>query len=399
MTGMEGPPLVVFGDEWGRHVSSMQHLFRHLVTARPVIWVNGIGHRAPSLTGTDLSRAWEKLGKVVRRPETPISPQAAVASRDDRAAAPLTVIEPRVLPWHHRPMVAAWNAHWLSTTIRTVLAKHGLTEPPMIITGSPPSVLVFGRLGERGTVYFCMDDFLHLPGISVNMIGPLEERLLGRVDAVVATAEALTQSKRPRSGEVHYLPQGVNFEHFATPRPVPLEMASLPRPIVGFAGGISECCNLELIDRIAATYSGGSVVLVGPVTIPAERLEAIRRPNVHLLGPRPYADLPGYVQAFDVGIIPYLLNDWTRAVDPLKLLEYLAAGLPVVTTPLPEAEKYRSAILVANGGDFVAAVGAVCHDRRPDDRANRVALAQRNSWAERARVFSDILDGVRRRAP
>ena len=396
MTGMEGPPLVVFGDDWGRHVSSMQHLFRHLIPTRPVVWVNGIGHRAPSLTGTDVRRGWEKLGKIVRRTD-PVPSRSPVAAADNGCAMPLEVIEPRVLPWHHRPLAAAWNARWLSTKIRSVLAKHGLTEPPMIITGSPPSVLVFGRLGERGTVYFCMDDFLHLPGISVEMIGPLEERLLRRVDAVVATAEVLTHSKRPSSGEVHYLPQGVNFEHFATPRPVPLELAALPRPMVGFAGGVSECCDLDLINRLAVAYSGGSVVLVGPITIPAERLEAIRRPNVHLLGPRAYADLPGYVQAFDVGIIPYLLNDWTRAVDPLKLLEYLAAGLPVVTTPLPEAQKYRDAVRVADDGDFVAAVGAACRDGGPEDRAKRIALAQRNSWVERARVFSGILDGVRRR--
>ena len=397
MTGLEGPPLVVFGDDWGRHVSSMQHLFRHLIGTRPVVWVNGIGHRAPSFTRTDLRRGWEKLGKIVGRPEAAPS-QTLGASDDDGGAVPLEVIEPRVLPWHNRPLAAAWNTRWLSTKIRTVLVKHGLTEPPMIITGSPPSVLVFGRLGERGTVYFCMDDFLHLPGISVDMIGPLEERLLRRVDAVVATAEVLTHSKRPSSGEVHYLTQGVNFEHFATPRPIPPELATLPRPIVGFAGGVSECCDLDLINRIAATYSGGSVVLVGPVTIPAERLEAIRRPNIHLLGPRPYADLPGYVQGFDVGIIPYLLNDWTKAVDPLKLLEYLAAGLPVVTTPLPEAQKYRDAVLMADDDDFVAAVGAACRDHGPDDRAKRIALAEGNSWVERARVFSGILEAVRRRA-
>ena len=97
MTGMEGPPLVVFGDDWGRHVSSMQHLFRHLIPTRPVVWVNGIGHRAPSLTGTDVRRGWEKLGKIVRRTD-PVPSRSPVAAADNGGAMPLEVIEYSRLP-------------------------------------------------------------------------------------------------------------------------------------------------------------------------------------------------------------------------------------------------------------------------------------------------------------
>jgi glycosyltransferase involved in cell wall biosynthesis len=240
---------------------------------------------------------------------------------------------------------------------------------------------VVGRLGELASVYFCMDDFRYLPNVSPEMLEPLERRLLDRVDGVVATARVLTESKRPRSGRVLYLPQGVNYEHFAERRPLPAEMAALPRPRIGFAGGLTTPVDLDLVRRLAAAHPGGSVVLVGPVFIDPRLIAA---PNVHVLGPRPYRDLPAYVQGFDVGIIPYRLNAHTVAVDPLKLLEYLAAGIPVVTTDLPEVRKYRHAVAIADSHEaFLAAVrGAL--EPGPGALQRRQAEARRHGWDARA---------------
>jgi len=242
------------------------------------------------------------------------------------------------------------------------------------------------------SVYFCMDDFLHLPNVSPEMLGPLERRLLERVDAVVATARTLTESKRPRSGRAYYLPQGVHYEHFATPRPPPADLAELPRPRIGFAGGVAAPVDVELVHRLAAAFPSGSVVLVGPVTLPRAALAA---PNIHLLGPRAYRDLPGYLQAFDVGIVPYVLNAHTVAVDPLKLLEYLAAGIPVVTTNLPEVRKYAAAIAIGSTHDgFVAAVREAV--QRPGTPQRRQALAREHGWNRRAAELLGILAEVSR---
>jgi glycosyltransferase involved in cell wall biosynthesis len=379
----ERVPLVVFGDDWGRHVSSMQHVFRAIVTRQPVVWVNAIGHRPPRLSVADTRRAWGKV-RAALRPRPPASGPIG--------PAPQVIVEPRVLPWHQRRAVRAVNGWSLTRAIRGALVTHGLTEPPVVVTGSPPSVEVLGRLGERAAVYFCMDDFLHLPGVSAAMIAPLEQRLLERVDAVVATAESLTRSKRPRSGRAFYLPQGVNYEHFAAARPIPPEMARLPRPRIGFAGGVSACCDLDLIRRVADAVPHGSVVLVGPVSVDPAPLD---RPNVHLLGARPYAELPAYVQAFDVGIIPYTLSEWTVAVDPLKLLEYLAAGIPVVTTAIPEVHKYRDAACVAeSAGAFVHAVVAAAGENKDAARHRGQAVARRHTWEHRADELLRILEGL-----
>lgn len=388
MTLANGVPIVVFGDDWGRHVSSMQHVFRPIVARRPVIWVNAIGHRVPSIRGGDLGRAWE-MARGMLGPRIRASRSVAGGPEGPR---PLAVIRPRVLPWHHRRAVHGFNTWSLVRAIRGALRRNGLTASPLLVTGTPPSVGVVGRLGEVGSVYFCMDDFLHLPGVTAWMIEPLERRLLDRVDVLVATAASLTRTKRPRSGRVHHLPQGVNFEHFATPRAVPPEIAALPHPRIGFAGGVSEACDVDLLRALAAEFPDGSVVLVGPVSIDLTRLEVA---NIHVLGRVAYEELPAYVQAFDVGIVPYVLNPWTEAVDPLKLLEYLAAGLPVVSTALPEARKYADVVAVAESqAAFVEAVRSAVTMDRAVARARGQGLARQHTWARRAEDLLAILDDL-----
>ena len=386
MTWSERIPIVVFGDDWGRHVSTLQHLFRRIVPRHPVVWMNAIGHRVPELRMRDLRRAVEKARGMLRAPTGP----NAVWSGN--GVEPLAVVGPRVLPWHHLSAVFAFNRWSLVRSIRAALRRLDISEPPILVTGSPPSVGVLGHLGERAAVYFCMDDFLQTPGTSPDVLAPLERRLLDSVDAVVATARSLTETKVPRSGRNYYLPQGVNYDHLAAPQPEPPEVRALPHPRIGFAGGIYPRCDLNLIHRLAAAFPSGSVVLVGPVGVDVSRLT---RSNIHLLGSKAYDRLPGYVQAFDVGIIPYELNDETRAVDPLKLLEYLAAGIPVVSTPLLEAKKYERVIHLAGAHEqFVAAVHRALESDCAATRERGQAVARQHTWERRADRLLEILREV-----
>lgn len=384
MTLAKGTPFVVFGDDWGRRVSSLQHLFRRIIPRYPVVWVNSFGHRAPRVTVYDLKRAAGKLRAMLRGPATP-------RGQGSFSELPAAVIEPKALPWHNVPFVHALNTRSLLRDIRRALERVAPppSAPPVLVTGTPAAVGVVGSLGEQVSIYFCMDNYAELPGVSRTAIEPLERSLLGRIGAVVATAAELRKSKSPASARAFHLPQGVNFDHFATPQPVPPDLARLGTPRIGFAGGVSECCDLALIQAVAATNPRASVVLVGPVSVD---LSVLTSPNIHVLGERPYATLPAYVQAFDVGIIPYVLNQWTRAVDPLKLLEYLAAGIPVVSTPIPEVHKYAAVIRLASGPtEFAhAAVAAYVGDRL-ELRQTRQHVAREQTWEHRAAQFLDIV--------
>lgn len=377
-------PIVVFGDDWGRHVSTLQHLFRRIIPKHRVVWVNAIGHRVPEFRVRDVRRALDKARGMFR------APQGVNAVWSGNGIAPHAVVGPRVLPWHHYAPVFSLNRWSLLRSIRASLRTLGTTERPLLVTGSPPSVGVVGHLNELASVYFCMDDFLHTPGTSPKMLAPLEQQLLRKVDAVVATARSLTETKTPSSGRIFYLPQGVNYDHLATPQSEPADMRDLPHPRIGFAGGIYPRCDLTLIDRLAAAYPEGSIVLVGPVGVDVSQLT---RPNIHFLGSKPYDELPAYVQAFDVGIIPYFLNDETRAVDPLKLLEYLAAGVPVVTTPLPEAKKYEGDVsIAASHDDFVAAARRAFERDRQVSRERAQAVAREHTWERRADRLLEICE-------
>jgi glycosyltransferase involved in cell wall biosynthesis len=383
-------PFVVFGDDWGRYPSTLQHTFRHIARRYPVVWINGIGHRSPRLNRTDLKRAWEKLVRTAAPPGA--AAPSMPASLD--GTAPLAIIEPVVLPWHQSGLVRALNTWSLTRAIRKQMAAHGLTNRPVVVTGSPPSVGVLGRLREVVSVYYVLDDFLNFPTYTASMLAPLERALLERVDMVVGTAASLTRSKFPRSGRAFHLPQGVNYAHFSQPRPEPEDLAGIPHPRIGFAGSVSTQCDVSLLARLANDIEGASLVLVGPVALDEQALAPLARPNVHILGMRPYDILPAYVQHFDVGVIPYVISSWTVAVDPLKLLEYQAAGLPVVCTPIPEAAKYRQHIAVADGDEFVAAVRDALALDPSEARRRGQALARQHTWDRRADQLLELIERV-----
>ncbi len=379
-------PIVVFGDDWGRHVSSLQHLFRSVLECRQVVWVDGIGHRIPRFRRADIRRAWEKgmatTAHIVSGHKQP----------DFASQSPDIIVHPRVLPWHHRRPVRALNVWSLRRSIRQALGRLGRTDAPVVVTGSPPSAPAIPGLGAAAVIYFCMDDFSHLAGVSSAMLEGFETALLAFADATVATARRLTESKAPATKRVHYLPQGVNYSHFAHLRPEPRDLRDLPRPLIGFAGGVSSCCDLSLLREVADRHPDGSVVLVGPVVVDVGALD---RDNIHLLGSRSYADLPAYVQQFDVGLIPYILNDWTRSVDPLKLLEYLAAGVPVVSTDIPEVRKYSDFVSVApTRAQFLAEVDRALGGRDLERSERGRECARGNSWSQRATEFLNLVDSI-----
>lgn len=386
MTLHPSTPFVVFGDDWGRHVSTMQWVFRCIAERHPVIWVDSIGHRVPTFSGRDVRRAWERLRAVPG-----LRSRASVAPT--QGAAPLAIVRPRALPWHHVPWVFRWNTGQLLRAVRSTLAQLGIAPGrSIVVTGSPPSVGVVERLGARTNIYLCMDDFRNHPTATASMIAPLEDRLLDCVDGVLVTAENLLQRRKPRSGHIRLLRQGVNYDFLAAPRDIPDDLRHLPRPILGFMGVLSEWCDLETLTAVADAFPSASVVILGPVAVAASVAEQMRRPNVHFLGKRSYAEIPAYCRQFDVGLIPYQVSEATRSVSPLKLLEYLAAGVPVVSTPLPEVVALRAPVATASGPrEFIAAVRGALDQSVRDDVATRQAYARAARWEHRAEEVLDFI--------
>lgn len=386
-------PFVVFGDDWGRHVSTTQHIFRRLAREHPVVWLNAINHRTPKLSLYDARRAAAKMGSMLRtRVATAASRSDAITSGEVDDVQLASIVPPRILPWHNVTAIRYLNTRSVLRDLRTALQRGEQRRRPVLVTATPAIPDVVRQLDAEVKIYFCLDDYAEIQGVDKELVLPLERETLGAVDAVIATAQALVTSKRPTTGRGYYLPQGVNYDHFCRPQPLPPELAAIPRPRVGFAGNLATVCDLDLLRSIALSHPDWSLVLVGPVSVDASSLAL---PNVHVLGNRPYGALPAYVQGFDVGIIPYVLNAWTRAVDPLKTLEYLAAGIPVVSLPLPEIYKYAPPVRVAEGSEaFATAIAAALAEPAAATDARR-ALAREHTWERRASRFLEIVRELR----
>ena len=204
------------------------------------------------------------------------------------------------------------------------------------------------RLGDdQVVVYDCMDELANFADAPAGL-REAEARLLGRADVVFTGGRSLYESKRDRNPNVHCFPSAVEPEHFAKALdpalPLPADVAGLPRPIFGYYGAVDERLDYELIAALADANAGGSVVLVGP-TIKVDPAALPKRPNLHYLGQKSYAELPGYLKAFDVCLMPWALNEATRTISPTKTLEYMAGGKPIVSTAVRD--------VVRDHGDLV----------------------------------------------
>jgi glycosyltransferase involved in cell wall biosynthesis len=206
---------------------------------------------------------------------------------------------------------------------------------------NPAAAVIAGTLGEDRVIYYCVDEFTAFAGVATQSMRDLEAQLARRADIVIVSAERLYRSKAPMNANTHLVRHGVDFAHFRkavdASAVMPDDIAGLPRPILGYFGLIAQdWVDVPLLVKVAKEFPDASLVMIGKSTMDVSELA--RLPNVHLLGRKPYADLPGYARAFDVALIPFPINEVTLNSNPLKAREYLAAGLPVVSTRVPEVE-------------------------------------------------------------
>ncbi len=234
---------------------------------------------------------------------------------------------------------------------------------------------------------------------------PEESRLIDRVDQVVVHSPALFEKKCVAKEHALLVPNGVDYAAYATPRPEPADLADIPKPRIGYTGWVKRQLDFDLIGALAERRPEWSFVLVGAVQRHPEimpRIEALReRDNVHFLGAKPTQELAAYPQHFDVCTMPYVVNDYTRYIYPLKLHEYLASGRPVVGSPIHTLEEFSRVVRLASTPDeWETALGAALADGEDEDaRASRRSVARKFDWdALTARIAGAIEDRLDERS-
>jgi glycosyltransferase involved in cell wall biosynthesis len=221
----------------------------------------------------------------------------------------------------------------------------------------------------------------------------LEADLCTRANLVITTSRTLCEDRLRFNPHTHWIPNGVDVAHFSrvvVPAP---ELQRFNRPVVGFVGGLSQWVDVQLIAHLAKERPAWSVVLVGPVGIDLSALAGLQ--NVHVLGPRPYADVPAYLAAMDVGLIPFRAEPVTYHADPIKAYEYLAAGLPVVATDMPALHRLAHVLRLADTpASFLAQVDAAIAEGRAARCAERQAEASRHGWADRFGQIERLIEAT-----
>lgn len=223
-----------------------------------------------------------------------------------------------------------------------------------------PAMLPFSRgIQSAAVVYDCMDELANFR-FAAPELPLLERELLQKADVVFTGGYSLYEQKRPLHPHVHAFPSGVDTAHFARARGAiakPLDQEGIPRPRLGFYGVIDERIDFALLGALADAHPEWSLVMIGPLAKVGED-EIAKRPNIHYLGGKAYSDLPAYLSGWDVGLMPFAINEATRFISPTKTPEYLAGGVPVVSTAIRDvARQYESLNGVYIGettADFIA---------------------------------------------
>jgi glycosyltransferase involved in cell wall biosynthesis len=365
---LRGRDLVVFSNDWDGDPLSKTHIMRILARDNRVLWVNSIGNRAPKANAHDARRIWKKLSTF---------------TEGVREVEPnLFVLAPLAVPLYGSEAVRALNGRLLRLQVKRAMRSLRF-QRPISWSFLPASAPVSGTLGEDFVVYHCVDEFSAFSDTNGRHIAELEERLLRRADLVITSAERLRDNKVKVNPHTVLVRHGVDYAHFIkacdAATPVPADVASLPRPLIGFFGLIADWINLDVFTALARAHPEGSVVLLGKVAPDMDVSRLRDYPNIHLLGRKPYADLPGYCKAFDVSVNPFVINELALNSNPLKVREYLAAGLPCVSTDLPEVRKVGLCKIASSVEDFVQKVDE-CLAEGGGARRERAERIQGDSW-------------------
>ncbi len=381
--------------DWGAMWTSKQQIMYRLAQTNRVLYIEEPVTMLAPLKVPARWRRWEAVAPRLRQMD----------------AGLWTLTPPPLLPFGNmRPRLNTANQTVLARYLRWAMDRLYFDEEYIFWTYLPTSAALLDRLGTASgrrrsrrrpsrVVYHCVDEHSAFPGlVSPEVVRRYDDELTRRADLVITTAENLRLSRQTLNPHVYTVLNAADVEIFNQALdpalPLPDDLAAIPAPRVGVVGLHDSRLDVEALETLAAADPSRHIVLVGPVKsgqVDEARLR--RQPNIHLLGERPRRELPAYLKGFAVALVPYRANELTRNIFPLKLFEYLAAGLPVVVGGLPELRRFEGVIGVADEPqDYPGLVQDAIRGDGPEKRAERVALAAENTWDHRAEDISGLVE-------
>ena len=388
---IQGYNIVCIGSQdWHAHLNVPQQTMKRLAACNRVLYVN--------LPRTPLRLVLGDGGGYSARRKKRLE----VIRVDDDClwlySPPALFVPANGLPGRVSLAATQLNGHILARLLRGVTSNLMFDAPLLWIYAFGGAPLL-GKISARLTVYDCIDDWPgYLPnGTTRENVSRLDSTLCRAADLVFVGSKPLLAARRDLNPETHWVPHAADFSHFSLAAsehtPIPADISGIPRPIVGLIGMLEKRVDLDILSHLAGARPEWSIVLVGPVWNSLDISSLQRHRNVHFLGMKPVAELPGYLKAFDVCMVPYVLDDFTRAIYPLKLHEYLASGKPIVSTRIPAIAEHEELIYIADGPqEFAGAVHRALGERDPQLSRRRIQLASQNTWEDRVARKSALVE-------
>jgi len=380
--------IIIFSSiDWSTHWQLHHQLTTSLVsTGNRVLFVDNTGIRSVNID--DIWRLRERV----------INWKKGVHGFFD-ISNNVTRYSPLLLPFPYSKLLLLFNKKIFNFSISRWMKASNFSNP--IIISFLPTPLIqsaINSIDPKLTVYYCANNMAE-SSISASQVRPYEDHFFASVDIVFTAAYVIQEYAKRFSEKVFYFPPGIDFDKFEIAlkdnKDIPNDLSNITSPIIGYIGTLGKVLDQELLCTLADECSDSTIVLIGPKYTDTILLEG--KSNIVFLGAKPHDQLPYYIKGFDVGIVPYVCNDFTEGVYPSKLNEYLAMGIPAVSTNLREAreskEVYGEAAIIANNTEeFINAVKSLVSEK--DDvlrKEKRIKIAQENSWESRFKSISEII--------
>ncbi len=375
--------LICFaGDVWDGHPHSRHHLMRRFAARGwEVLFVEGVAIRGVARG----DRA--ELGRILAKLRAP----AGTRTVADRLHVVRSLPVPPSGYLGRAAQLAALRVH-----LRAVMRRKGLTGPTVSWFSVPTAAPLRGRLGDHGSILYYQDRYEAFSHVDAGLLRRLLADLAKGCEVAVASAVELADDLRALGADPAIVPHGVDLARFARDDvPSPASLGGTERPLVGYVGLLDDYLAFDHLLAVADRLRTGTLVLVGRANTDVSALEA--HPRIRLLGQQPYDDIPAYLQAFACCLVPFAITELTVGVNPIKLREYLAAGRPVVSTPMPEVLGYGDVVTIADGPHAFADAVDGQLDRAQDvadRRAARRARVADESWDAVADRLEPLLNGL-----
>ncbi|MBW8035668.1 MAG: glycosyltransferase family 1 protein [Planctomycetes bacterium] len=372
------------GDWWyhNRGHIDMQIMKRYAKSAK-VLYINSIIVQKLSIAkGTNFTC------KVIRKAKS-------VLSGLKKTDADFWALSPLSLPVHHIAWASPMNNCALHMQVKIARSMLGVRDP-LIWVACPAACSVALKMKKSKLVYQRTDRFEEYPNVDPQFVRSCDQKLKAAADLTVFANSYLYETEAGECRKALYLDHGVDYDMFASAENVdttPPDMRNIKRPIVGFFGGIdSHTTDIDFLTRVVDLLGDMSFVFVGKTSIDCSQLRS--HLNVHLLGQKPYEQIPHYGKHFDVAIMTWNRNEWIKACNPIKLKEYLALGKPVISTPFPELEKYSDITYQAKTPEeFAACIKTAIEQNNPGRINERRKKVMHASWETKAQtVLNELYD-------